>query len=160
MHVTHETIYQALYVQGRGELRRELTRALRTGRARRHPHRQAHKRNSRAVKDMVLISTRPAEAADRAVPGHWEGDLIIGKDGRSAIGTLVERSTRYAMLVHLPSGHSALATRNAIAATVRTLPPHLWRSLTWDQGSAMAAHKAFTVATDIPVYFCDPASPW
>ncbi|MFK8846970.1 IS30 family transposase [Streptomyces sp. Ac-502] len=160
MHVTHETVYQALYVQGRGELRRELTRALRTGRARRRPHRQAHKRASRAIKDMVLISERPAEAADRAVPGHWEGDLIIGKDGRSAIGTLVERSTRYLMLVHLPVGHSAIATRNALATTVQTLPRHLWRSLTWDQGSEMAAHRAFTVATDIPVYFCDPASPW
>jgi len=160
MHVTHETIYQALYVQGRGELRRELARALRTGRARRRPHRQAHKRTSLAIKDMVLISERPAEAADRAVPGHWEGDLIIGKGGRSAIGTLVERATRYVMLVHLPVGHSALATRNALAATVQTLPPHLWRSLTWDQGSEMAAHRAFTLATDIPVYFCDPASPW
>jgi len=160
MHVTHETIYQALYVQGRGELRRELTRSLRTGRARRRPHRQAHKRASRAIKDMVLISERPAEVADRAIPGHWEGDLIIGKDGRSAIGTLVERSTRYLMLVHLPIGHTAIATRNALATTVQTLPRHLWRSLTWDQGSEMAAHKAFTVATDIPVYFCDPASPW
>ncbi|MFZ4298571.1 IS30 family transposase, partial [Streptomyces cinereoruber] len=89
-----------------------------------------------------------------------EGDLIIGKDGKSAIGTLVERATRYVMLLHLPVGHSAIATRNALAATVQTLPPHLWRSLTWDQGSEMAAHKAFTVATDIPVYFCDPASPW
>ncbi|MET7760468.1 IS30 family transposase [Streptomyces sp. NPDC005389] len=160
MHVTHETIYQALYVQGRGELRRELNRALRTGRARRRPHRQAHKRASRPVKDMVMISDRPAEVEDRAVPGHWEGDLIIGKDGRSAIGTLVERSTRYVMLVHLPTGHSALATRNALASTVQTLPPHLWRSLTWDQGSEMAAHRSFTLATDIPVYFCDPASPW
>ncbi|WP_385621129.1 IS30 family transposase [Streptomyces sp. P8-A8] len=120
----------------------------------------AAKRISRPVKNMVMISERPAEAADRAVPGHWEGDLIIGKDGRSAIGTLVERSTRYAMLVHLPHGHNAQATRNALAATVETLPRHLWRSLTWDQGSEMAAHRAFTVATDIPVYFCDPASPW
>ncbi|MFF5455390.1 IS30 family transposase [Streptomyces sp. NPDC012950] len=160
MHVTHETIYQALYVQGRGELRRELTRALRTGRARRRPNRQAHKRASRAIKGMVLISERPAEAAGRAVPGHWEGDLIIGKNSRSAIGTLVERATRYVMLVHLPVGHSASATRNALTATVQTLPPHLWRSLTWDQGSEMAAHRAFTVVTDIPVYFCDPASPW
>lgn len=160
MHVTHETIYQALYVQGRGELRRELTRALRTGRARRRPHRQAHKRVSHAIKDMVMISERPAEATDRAVPGHWEGDLIIGKNGRSAIGTLVERSTRYMMLVHLPIGHSAIATRNALAMTIQALPRHLWRSLTWDQGSEMAAHRTFTVATDIPVYFCDPASPW
>ncbi|QES48150.1 IS30 family transposase [Streptomyces venezuelae] len=159
MHVTHETIYQALYVQGRGELRRELTRALRTGRAYRRPHRHAAKRISRPVKNMVMISERPAEAADRAVPGHWEGDLIIGKDGRSAIGTLVERATRYVMLVHLPHGHNAQATRSALAATVETLPRHLW-PLTWDQGSEMAAHRAFTVATDIPVYFCDPASPW
>ncbi|MFP3119985.1 IS30 family transposase [Streptomyces sp. Iso 434] len=160
MRVTHETIYQALYVQGRGELRRELTRALRTGRAYRRPHRHTAKRISRPVKNMVMISERPAEAADRAVPGHWEGDLIIGKDGRSAIGTLVERATRYVMLVHLPHGHNAQATRNALATTVETLPRHLWRSLTWDQGSEMAAHRAFTVATDIPVYFCDPASPW
>jgi IS30 family transposase len=160
MHVAHETIYQALYVQGRGELRRELTRALRTGRARRRPHRLADKRRSRAIKSMVMISDRPAEAEDRAVPGHWEGDLIIGKNGRSAIGTLVERSTRYVILVPLPHGHNAQATRNALAETVQTLPPHLWRSLTWDQGSEMAAHRAFTIATDIPVYFCDPASPW
>ena len=124
------------------------------------PHRHAAKRISRPVKNMVMISDRPAEAEDRAVPGHWEGDLIIGKDGRSAIGTLVERSTRYVMLVHLPRGHSALATRNALTTTVQTLPPHLWRSLTWDQGSEMAAHRTFSVATDMPVYFCDPASPW
>lgn len=160
MHVTHETIYQALYVQGRGELRRELTRALRTGRACRRPHRHAAKRVSRPVKNMVMISERPAEAADRAVPGHWEGDLIIGKDGRSAMGTLVERSTRYVLLVHLPTSHNAQATRSALATTVETLPRHLWRSLTWDQGSEMAAHRAFTMATDIPVFFCDPASPW
>ncbi|MET9113757.1 IS30 family transposase [Streptomyces longwoodensis] len=160
MHVVHETIYQALYVQGRGELRRELTRALRTGRAMRRPHRHAYKRLSGPIKNMVMISDRPAEATDRAVPGHWEGDLIIGKDKRSAIGTLVERSTRYVMLVHLPHGHSAPATRDALATTVRTLPPHLWRSLTWDQGSEMAHHRDFTVATDIPVYFCNPASPW
>ncbi|MEJ8670562.1 IS30 family transposase [Streptomyces sp. MS1.AVA.1] len=160
MHVTHETIYQALYVQGRGELRRELTRALRTGRAVRRPHRQSHKRQSRAVKNMVMISERPAEAADRAVPGHWEGDLIVGSNSRSAIATLVERSTRYLMLVHLPDDHSAAAVRNALIATVKTLPPHLKQSLTWDQGSEMASHRGFSLATDIPVYFCDPASPW
>ncbi|MYT15004.1 Transposase and inactivated derivatives, IS30 family [Streptomyces sp. SceaMP-e96] len=160
MHVVHETIYQALYVQGRGELRRELTRSLRTGRAVRRPRRHADRRINRPVKNMVMISERPAEASDRAVPGHWEGDLIIGRNGKSAIGTLVERSTRYLMLVHLPDGHTALATRNALAATVQTFPPHLWCSLTWDQGSEMAAHRSFTVATDIPVYFCDPASPW
>ncbi|MEV6940409.1 IS30 family transposase, partial [Streptomyces sp. NPDC051132] len=159
MHVTHETIYQALYVQGRGELRRELTRALRTGRAMRRPQRQSNKRLPR-IRDMVMISERPAEAADRAVPGHWEGDLIIGKDSRSAIGTLVERSTRYLMLVHLPAGHNAAETREALAQAAATLPPHLLRSLTWDQGPEMAAHRAFGIATDIPVYFCDPGSPW
>lgn len=160
MHVTHETVYQALYVQGRGELRRELTRALRTGRARRRPHRQAAKRQPRFTTPMVMISERPAEAEDRAVPGHWEGDLIIGKNSGSAIGTLVERSTRYLMLVHLPGDHSAASLRDALTDTVKTLPPHLVRSLTWDQGSEMAAHHAFSIATDIPVYFCDPGSPW
>jgi IS30 family transposase len=160
MHVVHETVYQALYVQGRGELRRELAKALRTGRTRRRPHRQAACRQPRFTHPMVMISQRPAEAADRAVPGHWEGDLIIGKDGASAIGTLVERATRYVMLVHLPQGRSADHVRDALAATVQTLPSHLWRSLTWDQGSEMAAHHAFSVATDVPVYFCDPASPW
>jgi transposase, IS30 family len=160
MHVVHETIYQALYVQGRGELRRELARALRSGRAQRRPHRQSYKRQPRSIPNMVMISDRPAEAADRAVPGHWEGDLIIGKDGKSAIGTLVERSTRYVMLAHLPADHSAASTRDALIETVKTLPPHLRKSLTWDQGSEMAAHQAFTIATDIPVYFCNPASPW
>ncbi|MEU6317682.1 IS30 family transposase [Streptomyces sp. NPDC047009] len=160
MHVVHETIYQALYVQGRGELRRELTRALRTGRAMRRPHRQSYKRQPRAIRDMVLISERPAEAADRAVPGHWEGDLIIGKDGKSAIATLVERSTRYVMLAPLPEDHSAASTRDALIEAVTALPPHLKRSLAWDRGSEMAAHKAFTIATGVPVYFCDPGSPW
>ncbi|MEE4488663.1 IS30 family transposase [Streptomyces sp. BE230] len=160
MHVTHETIYQALYVQGRGELRRELAKALRTGRTMRRPHRQSYKRLPRNIRDMVMISERPAEAADRAVPGHWEGDLIIGKGGKSAIATLVERSSRYVMLAHLPGEHNAAATRDALVATVQTLPPHLRRSLTWDQGSEMAAHRTFTLATDMPVYFCDPGSPW
>ncbi|WP_330480026.1 IS30 family transposase [Streptomyces sp. NBC_00724] len=160
MHVTHETVYQALYVQGRGELRRELTKALRTGRACRRPHRQAAKRQPRFTTPMVMISDRPAEAEDRAVPGHWEGDLIIGKNSGSAIGTLVERSTRYLMLVHLPGDHSAASLRDALTDTVKTLPPHLVRSLTWDQGSEMAAHHAFSIATDTPVYFCDPGSPW
>jgi IS30 family transposase len=160
MHVTHETVYQALYVQGRGELRRELAGALRTGRARRIPHRQAAARRSRFVDPMVMISERPAEADDRAVPGHWEGDLIIGKDGASAIGTLVERTTRYVMLLHLPNGRAAEHVRDALVETVQTLPAHLKRSLTWDQGAEMATHKSFTIATDVPVYFCDPASPW
>ncbi len=160
MHVAHETIYQALYVQGRGELRRELAKALRTGRVMRRPHRQSNKRRPRAIPGMVMISDRPAEAEDRAVPGHWEGDLIIGKDHKSAIATLVERSSRYVMLAHLPLDHTAASTKDALVETVKTLPPHLWRSLTWDQGSEMASHQAFTIATDIPVYFCNPGSPW
>ncbi|MET7339656.1 IS30 family transposase [Nonomuraea sp. NPDC005650] len=160
MHVCHETIYQALYVQGRGELRRELTRALRTGRAMRKPRRLAQQRQPRYSTPMVMISERPAEADDRAVPGHWEGDCIIGKNGNSAIGTLVERSTRYVMLIHLPHGRSAELMREALTQTITTLPRHLLRSLTWDQGSEMGSHGAFTLATDIPVYFCDPASPW
>jgi IS30 family transposase len=160
MHVAHETIYQALYVQGRGELRRELATALRTGRARRIPRRQTQQRRPRFTDEMVMISQRPAEASDRAVPGHWEGDLIIGKDGNSAIGTLVERTTRYVMLVHLPGDRSAAAVRDALIDTVARLPTQLMRSLTWDQGTEMAAHRAFTIATNTPVYFCDPASPW
>ncbi|WP_444543560.1 IS30 family transposase [Micromonospora okii] len=160
MHVTHETIYQALYVQGRGELRRELTRALRTGRAVRRPHRQPGQRQSRFTTPMVMISDRPAEAADRAVPGHWEGDLIIGKDNASAIGTLVERATRYVLLVHLGRNRTAEAVRDALLATVATLPTHLKRSLTWDQGAEMALHHQFSTATGMPVYFCDPHSPW
>ncbi|MFD9333024.1 IS30 family transposase [Streptomyces sp. NPDC060028] len=160
MHVVHETIYQALYVQGRGELRRELARALRSGRARRMPRRQAQQRQPRFATPMVMISDRPAEVEDRAVPGHWEGDLIIGKDSGSAIGTLVERATRYVMLLHLPDGRSAEHVRDALVKTVQTLPAHLVRSLTWDQGAEMAAHGSFTLDTDIPVYFCDPASPW
>ncbi|WEB39533.1 IS30 family transposase [Streptomyces yunnanensis] len=160
MHVVHETVYQALYVQGRGELRRELARALRSGRARRKPHRQVASRQPRFTTPMVMISERPAEASDRAGPGHWEGDLIIGKDGKSAIGTLVERATRYVMLLHLPGDHGAERVRDALVTTAQTLPSHLRRSLTWDQGSEMAAHGSFTIATGIPVYFCDPASPW
>ncbi|MCD9592438.1 IS30 family transposase [Streptomyces sp. 8ZJF_21] len=160
MHVVHETIYQALYLQGRGELRRELSRALRTGRAMRRPQRQAHSRKQRFTHPMVMISDRPAEADDRAVPGHWEGDLIVGKDHRPAIATLVERGTCYLMLVHLPQGNSAAAVRDALVDTVQTVPEHLRRSLTWDQGSEMAGHHTFSVATGIPVYFCDPGSPW
>jgi transposase, IS30 family len=160
MHVAHETIYQALYLQGRGELRRELTRALRTGRTLRRPRRQPHQRTSRMAAPMILISERPAEAADRAVPGHWEGDLIIGKDNKSAIGTLVERATRYVMLVHLPHGRTAELVRDALTETVAGLPAHLKRSLTWDQGIEMHLHHEFSVAANIPVYFCDPHSPW
>ncbi|MDQ1646633.1 MAG: hypothetical protein QOJ50_2817, partial [Cryptosporangiaceae bacterium] len=160
MQVAHETIYQALYVQGRGELRREVAAALRTGRTIRKPHRQVQRRQPRFTHPMVMISERPAEAADRAVPGHWEGDLIIGKDSASAIGTLVERATRFVMLVHLPAGRTAEAVRDALIDTAQQLPDQLKRSLTWDQGTEMAAHHAFSIATDIPVFFCDPASPW
>ncbi|WP_394295633.1 IS30 family transposase [Nocardiopsis alkaliphila] len=160
LHVCHETIYQALYVQARGGLRREVAAALRLGRTRRKSRHQAQQRRSRFAYPMVMISERPAEVADRAVPGHWEGDLIIGANGASAIGTLVERSTRYTMLVHLPHGRSAEQVADALAATVATLPAHLTRSVTWDQGSELGRHHEFTTATDIPVYFCDPASPW
>jgi IS30 family transposase len=160
LHVVHETVYQALYMQGRGELRRELHKALRTGRARRVPQRQAGQRRPRFAHPMVMISERPAEVEDRAVPGHWEGDLILGKNNASQIGTLVERHTRYVLLVHLPGNRDAATVRDALVETVQTLPAHLKRSLTWDQGAEMSRHMEFTLATDIPVYFCDPHSPW
>ena len=160
LHVSHETIYQALYVQGRGELRRELTAALRTGRAVRRPRRQPGQRQPRFTHPMVMISERPAEADDRAVPGHWEGDLIIGKDNGSAIGTLVERSTRYVLLVHLGAGRSADRVRDGLLTAMATLPQHLKRSLTWDQGIEMAMHHQFSITAQMPVYFCDPHSPW
>jgi IS30 family transposase len=160
MNVSHETIYQALYLQGRGELRRELARCLRTGRAVRKPRRRSDQRRSRFVDPMLMISDRPAEVTDRAVPGHWEGDLILGAGGQSAVGTLVERATRFVLLVHLPRDHSGEAVRDGLIATMRTLPEQLRRSLTWDQGCEMARHRDFSIATDMPVYFCDPASPW
>ncbi|WP_442916539.1 IS30 family transposase [Lentzea sp. DG1S-22] len=160
LHVTHETIYQTLYLQGRGELRRELARALRTGRTVRKPHRAPERRQPRFTHPMIMISERPAEAEDRAVPGHWEGDLIIGGGGTSAIGTLVERATRYVMLVHLPARHDAETVRDGLITTIGTLPAHLRQSLTWDQGSEMGRHHEFSVATGTPVYFCDPHSPW
>ena len=158
MRVSHETIYQSLYVQGRGALRRELTGCLRTGRAVRKPRRPAAAQGRHP--GMVMISERPAEVTDRAVPGHWEGDLILGKDNRSAIGTLVERTTRYTLLLHLPGSHTAADVQQAMLAAIATLPGHLWRSLTWDQGVEMAAHREITCAADLPIYFCDPASPW
>jgi len=160
MRVAHETIYQALYVQGRGELRRELHKALRSGRAWRKAQRRGDERIGRFAGPMLMISDRPAEAADRAVPGHWEGDLLMGQVNRSAIGTLVERTTRYVMLLHLPDGHGPEHVKEALVTAMAELPEHLVRSLTWDQGTEMHRHSDFTVATNIPVYFCDPASPW
>jgi transposase, IS30 family len=158
MWVSHETIYQALYVQGRGELRRELARCLRTGRAKRRPRGRGE--NTGRIKDMVMISERPAEAADRAVPGHWEGDLIIGKGCKSAVGTLVERTTRFVLLLHLPRGRDAHLVEQAMRDAIGTLPAELARTITWDQGKEMAYHADFTIATGIPVYFCDPHAPW
>jgi IS30 family transposase len=175
MRISHEAIYQALYVQGRGALRRELTACLRTGRALRVPRARTRGRGKHFVTPQVMISQRPAEANDRAVPGHWEGDLVLGLDS-SAIGTLVERTTRFTMLLQLPrmqghgqprmhngpalAGHGAEAVRDAIASTITTLPQQLRRSLTWDQGAEMAQHARLRVDTGLAVYFCDPHSPW
>ncbi len=158
MRVSHETIYQSLFVQARGALRKELTRCLRTGRPRRQPHRRTNRGGE--LRDMVLISARPAEVADRAVPGHWEGDLIIGKAGESAIGTLVERTTRYVRLLDLRHGRLAPQVRTRLAAKILELPEHLRRSLTWDRGKEMGEHVRFTIDTGVKVYFCDPHSPW
>jgi IS30 family transposase len=176
MRVSHEAIYQALYVQGRGALRRELTACLRTGRALRVPRARTRGRGKGFISPEIMISERPAEAADRAVPGHWEGDLIVGLNS-SAIGTLVERTTRFTMLLHLPpmeghgstprakngpalAGHGAEAVRDAIASTITTLPGQLRRSLTWDQGAEMASHAQLRIDTGIDIYFADPHSPW
>jgi len=175
MRISHEAIYQALYVQGRGALRRELTACLRTGRALRVPRARTRGRGKKFIRPEIMISERPAEADDRAVPGHWEGDLIIGL-GSSAIGTLVERTTRFTMLLHLPrmerygeaptkngpalAGHGAEAVRDAIAASIQTLPEQLRRSLTWDQGAEMTQHVQLRVDTGLAIYFCDPHSPW
>ncbi len=157
MRVSPETIYQSIYVQGRGALRRELAVCLRTGRALRKPRRG--ERRGR-IPGMVNISERPAEVEDRAVPGHWEGDLIMGKGGRSAIGTLVERSTRYLVLLHLPNGGSAGEVETAMTEATQRLPETLWKTLTWDQGNEMRNHAQISVATGLDIYFCDPASPW
>jgi IS30 family transposase len=175
MRISHEAIYQALFVQSRGALKRELVACLRTGRALRVPRARAQGRGKTFVTDEIMISQRPAEAADRAVPGHWEGDLILGID-RSAIGTLVERTSRFVMLLHLPiagdraapsvkhgppvTGHHAEAVRDAIARAIGELPEHLRRSLAWDQGAEMAQHARLRVDTGLQVYFCDPQSPW
>jgi IS30 family transposase len=159
MRISHETIYQSLYVQSRGELRRELTGYLRTKRAHRRPRRDTPPQRGR-IKDMVLISERPAQIEDRAVPGHWEGDLILGKNGRSAIATLVERQTRYVMLARLGSDRTSEHVTAALKDRIRELPEHLVRSLTWDQGKELSAHAAFSIQTGIDIYFCDPHSPW
>jgi transposase, IS30 family len=158
MRVSHEAIYQSIYVQGRGELRRELARCLRSGRARRKS--RGDERKPSRMGDMVMISERPAGVADRAVPGHWEGDLIIGKGGRSQVGTLVERTTGYLALVHLPESRDALTLAASMRRTVRRLPSELVKTITWDQGREMAKHAEFTVATGVQIYFCDPHSPW
>ena len=175
MRVSHEAIYQSLFVQGRGALKREPTACLRTGRTLRVPRARARGRGKGFVSEEVMISLRPAEAADRAVPGHWEGDLILGL-GSSAIGTLVERTSRFTMLLHLPptddrdapkvkngpalTGHGAGAVRDAITDAIVTLPEQLRRSLTWDQGAEMAQHARLRIDTGLAVYFCDPQSPW
>ena len=158
LRISHETIYQSLYVQGRGALRAEFHQALRSGRAKRRPKaRSALKRTSR-IPDMVLISERPPEVEDRAVPGHWEGDLIVGSKA-SSIGTLVERQTRFVLLLKL-GNRTAEEVRRAMTTRIRTLPTELRRSVTWDQGNEMAQHREFTIATGMQVYFCDPSSPW
>ncbi len=176
MRISHEAIYQALYIKGRGALERELVACLRTGRALRVPRARTNQRGKKFVTPEVMISKRPSEADDRAIAGHWEGDLIIGLN-RSAIGTLVERTTRFTMLLHLPrmeghgegprvkngpplAGLGAEAVRNAIAASVQCLPRELWRSLSWDQGSEIAQHAQLTIDTGLPIYLCDPRSPW
>ena len=176
MRISHEAIYQSLYIEGRGALKRELVWCLRTGRALRAPRERSRRKTWAHVTPETLISQRPAEAEDRAVPGHWEGDLLIGLE-RSAIGTVVDRTTRYTLLVHLPreegyrhketprngpalAGYGAITMKNALANTMSTLPTELARSLTWDRGKEMSAHAKFTVETGIPVFFADPQSPW
>jgi transposase, IS30 family len=162
MRASHETIYRALFIQGKGALRQELTVCLRTGRALRRPRRRVDGRADpdRRIPDKIMISERPAEADDRAVPGHWEGDLILGKNNRSAVGTLVERSTRFVVLLHLPGPHDLAAFHDAVVEAMTALPAQLRRSLAWDQGLEMRHHKKISIAADLPIYFCDPHSPW
>jgi len=159
MWVSHETIYLSLFVQGRGALKHELSQCLRTHRAIRRPTRKRAPTGKGQIREPVMISQRPAEADDRAVPGHWEGDLLMGRR-MTAIGTLVERWSRYVMLFRLPDGNSAESVRTGLAEVIQRLPDHLWRSLTWDQGKEMAEHAQFTIDTGIQIYFCDPKSPW
>jgi transposase, IS30 family len=158
MRVSHETIYQSLFVQGRGELRRELARCLRSGRTCRKRRGTVDRRGR--IPGMVNISERPAEVADRAVPGHREGDLILGEGSRSAVGTLVERTTRLVLLLHLADDRSAVTVEAAMRKAITSLPAEVRRSITWDQGAEMSTHASFTTATGIPIYFCDPHAPW
>jgi transposase, IS30 family len=158
MWVSHETIYLSLFVEGRGQLRRELSRCLRTGRAQRRPRSRIETRGK--IPGMVMISERPPEVEDRAVPGHWEGDLIIGQGLQSAVGTLVERTSRFVLLLHLPDGREAIKVNEAMKTAIAELPAELVRTITWDQGREMARHVDFTVDTGVQVYFCDPHSPW
>ena len=160
MRVSCETIYQAIYVHAHSELKRELARSLRRGRSRRKPHRDPQARTSRFADPMTPLSERPAEVEDRAVPGHWEGDLILGAGSRSAVATVVERTTRYLVLGHLPVERTAEAVRDSLISALADLPAGLRRTLTWDQGAEMSEHRTFTMATDMAVYFCEPASPW
>jgi IS30 family transposase len=162
MRASHETIYRSLYIQGRGALRKELTQHLRTGRALRKPRKRIDGRADpdRRIPDKIMISERPAEADDRAVPGHWEGDLILGANNRSAVGTLVERTTRFVVLLHLPGPYDLPAFHDAVVAAMGGLPAQLRRSLAWDQGLEMRGHKQISIAADLPIYFCDPHSPW
>lgn len=160
MRVSHETIYRTLFVQARGALRKDLTACLRTQRTQRRSHKRTEHSGTGRIRDMVRISDRPSEAEDRAIPGHWEGDLLMGKGGKSAIGTLVERSSRYVVLVPLPDGRTAPHVRAALTRQLIRLPAELRRTLTWDQGKEMAEHVRFSVDTAIDVYFCDPHSPW
>src|SRR5688572_341829 len=160
MRVSHETIYKTLFIQARGALRKELTACLRTGRAQRRPHMRTEQSGAGRIRNPILISDRPPEIEDRAVPGHWEGDLIIGKGGRSAIGVLVERASRYVVLLLLPHGRTAEDVRAALTRQVSKMPAELRRTLTWDQGKEMADHVRFSTDTKMVVYFCDPHSPW
>ena len=160
MRVSHETIYQAVYVQAKGELKKEVTQALRSGRTVRKAHGRIPTSGARHLPDKVMISDRPAEVEDRGVPGHWEGDLIMGARNGSAIGTLVERTTRHVLLLHLPHTRNLVGVRDAMIAAIQTLPQVMRRSLTWDQGIEMGLHAEITLATDVDIYFCDPHSPW
>lgn len=160
MRVSHETIYQSLFVQTKGTLKRELTAHLRTGRMNRRPHTGGAKRATLGITDDIRISARPADAADRAVPGHWEGDLLMGGTSKGAVITLVERSSRFVLLAPLPGRHTAEIARMKLAELIATLPLELRKSITWDRGSEMAQHAQFKIQTGVPIYFCDPQSPW